>query len=331
MGPSIGPQRPSVGPQLPGPQIPAGPQLPEGWKREEDEEEEKKSIGAQRPTGPQLPGPQLPPPERKFMGPTMPPAPLDQMPSYPANPSSKPSHDESSSDDNYGPSIPQPSKPTEDEQESSDDDFGPRPPPASTTEADEAAALARLNRHAPQSRTSTSSNKPQREEWMLAPPSSSDLTHRMDPTKLKSRKFQSGKGAKAPSYGASGGVSSIWTETPEEKRKRLADEVMGVARPAYAGPVAPGDERSERVRREEEERVRRMREEIQKTRGESLVKVHSEQRRKEGREEEEDDPSKRAFDWEKDMKGRSMGNVQKREMMNRAKDFGGRFDSGRFL
>lgn len=75
--------------------------------------------------------------------------------------------------------------------------------------------------------------KPQREEWMLLPPTNDDWSSRVDPTKLKNRKFQSGKGSKAP-IDKSGGISAIWTETPEEKRQRLEDEVLGKRDPAIA-------------------------------------------------------------------------------------------------
>jgi hypothetical protein len=75
--------------------------------------------------------------------------------------------------------------------------------------------------------------RPKREEWMLVPPKDEDWSSRVDPTKLRNRKFNTGKGGKAPAQ-QSGGVSSIWTETPEEKRQRLADEVMGVRKPAAA-------------------------------------------------------------------------------------------------
>jgi len=50
--------------------------------------------------------------------------------------------------------------------------------------------------------------KPQREEWMLLPPTNDDWSSRVDPTKLKARKFQSGKGSKAP-IDKSGGISAI--------------------------------------------------------------------------------------------------------------------------
>jgi hypothetical protein len=47
---------------------------------------------------------------------------------------------------------------------------------------------------------------------------------------------------------------------------------------------------------------------------------------------EEDDPSKRAFDREKDIAGGiKISNQQKKEMLNRAADFGSRFSSGKYL
>jgi Protein of unknown function (DUF3752) len=96
--------------------------------------------------------------------------------------------------------------------------------------------------------------KPKREEWMLVPPKDEDWSSRVDPTKLRNRKFNTGKGGRAPTL-KSGGVSSIWTETPEEKRQRLADEVMGVRKPATAGeqPVV-------RKPAEDEDTARRIRE-----------------------------------------------------------------------
>jgi hypothetical protein len=69
---------------------------------------------------------------------------------------------------------------------------------------------------------------------MIVPPKSEDWAMKVDPTKIKNRKFQTGKGAKAPSR--AGGDSTLWTETPEEKRQRLEDEVMGRKKPATQGP-----------------------------------------------------------------------------------------------
>lgn len=163
---------------------------------------------------------------------------------------------------------------------------------------------------------------------MLAPPSGLDLSARMDPTHLKNRKFQSGKGARAPVHNT-GGIGSTWTETPEQKRKRLENELLGVSKPAYMGENGE-DMRDEKKRREDEETARRLRKEIEQTRGESLTKMHRAKKEKEGK-DADDDPTKRAFDWEKDIKGGTVSLVQRQEMMKQTRNFGSRFDSGRFL
>jgi hypothetical protein len=162
---------------------------------------------------------------------------------------------------------------------------------------------------------------------MLAPPSDSDWSSRVDPTKLKNRKFASGKGAKAP--GEKTGVSAIWTETPEEKRRRLEDEVLGRKEVATSG-------RSERKigatvdDGEQEAIAKRIRDYNDKNRGKSLVEEHS--GRAGGGKEKEDDPSKREFDKEKDMAlGGRISHVQKRDMLKKAGDFGSRFERGKFL
>ena len=69
--------------------------------------------------------------------------------------------------------------------------------------------------------------KAKRDDWMMIPPSQDDLSARMDPTKIRARKFNTGKGAKAS--GNSGEIGAVWTETPEQKRQRLQNEIMGVA------------------------------------------------------------------------------------------------------
>src|SRR5437764_1189639 len=91
--------------------------------------------------------------------------------------------------------------------------------------------LAKRKRQAEEEEDEEEAKKPKREEWMLAPPKHGDWTTRVDPTKLRNRKFNTGKGAKAPTHG-SGEMGSLWTETPEEKRKRLEEEVLGVRKPA---------------------------------------------------------------------------------------------------
>ncbi|KFA73109.1 hypothetical protein S40288_02766 [Stachybotrys chartarum IBT 40288] len=250
------------------------------------------------------------------------------------------------SDDDYGPQAPAPPKPSvvgpslpiSNQEEINIDsdaasDTGPIPPPAVDTHAsssddsddDYGPALpsASKARAAPIGPALPPSQPtPQRDSWMLAPPTSSSYSER-DPTRLRARKFASN-----PSANKSTGVSSVWTETPEEKLRRLQDTVLGRADPA--GDAAPAGQRKTR---EEEARDRRIAASIEATRGKSLYDQHQKKRKQEGEEaEQEDDPSKRAFDREKDMAlGGKIGTSQRRQLMNNAADFGGRFQKGSFL
>lgn len=258
-------------------------------------------------------------------GPT---APTEPRPA--AGPSLTPSnHDEidinSDSDSDVGPAPPKPAvgptppPPAEatsqtnlDSSDSdSDDDYGPAPPGASN--APKRSIGPQLPAAAP---------KQERDSWMLAPPTSSAYTER-DPTRMRNRKFAS---KPASSTGPSA-ISSIWTETPEEKLKRLQDAVLG--REDKTKEATPNSKRSE----EEEERQRKIAANIEAQRGQSLYDEHQSKRDKGGAKvEEEDDPSKRGFDREKDMAlGGKIGTSQRRELMNKAANFGGRFQKGSFL
>lgn len=174
---------------------------------------------------------------------------------------------------------------------------------------------------------------------MLLPPSADGLnSSRMDPTKLKNRKFQTGKGAKAPSSAASG-VGDTWTETPEQKRQRLEDEVLGRRKPAQLQESGDGDGGANgtgaKKKREEDDREaeRRIREYNDRVRGGALMdEGRWTGKAGAGKREEEDDPSKRAFDREKDVKiGGAVGYTQKREMLSKAKNMGDRFARGSYL
>ena len=275
---------------------PLGPELPPHLvkrKRSEEAHDTDTSPKRQRSSSP----PSRDTKVRRAIGPAAPPAPLSDQPSTPPEPNA----DSSDSDDDFGPSLP--------------------PPPGSKgqeTERKRQKALA----EAEAAREAT--KKPQREEWMLLPPKQDDWSARADPTKLKNRKFNTGKGAKAPAQ-SSGGENALWTETPEQKRQRLEDEVMGVKKPAQLGPEDKRDRWKEEEARETERRIREYNE---KNRGTSLYSEHKNAAPK----EKEDDPSARAFDKEKDMgMGVKIGHAQKREMLNKAKDFGSRFEKGNYL
>lgn len=61
-----------------------------------------------------------------------------------------------------------------------------------------------------------------------------DLAARMDPTKQRPRGFNIGKEARGPNILEED--SSAWHETPEQRQKRLADEIMGVSKPSSTEP-----------------------------------------------------------------------------------------------
>lgn len=161
----------------------------------------------------------------------------------------------------------------------------------------------------------------QRDDWMTMPPTHDGLS-RIDPTKMRARKFNTGKNA-----GDKGGDGmGIWTETPEQKLKRLQDEAMGITAPANTSSA----KKESRRRKEEEERTRQRRHEMDASRGPSLVAQHKEKTGKD--KEPEDDPSKRGFDYEKDMAvSGKLSHKQKRDMINKTKGFGDRFSGGSFL
>ena len=165
----------------------------------------------------------------RIIGPSMPPASLDERPSE--------SHREEEASD-------------------SDDELGPAPPPApgqirSQVEEQQARQLVAEA----EAKAQESGRKPQREEWMLLPPKQDDWSSRVDPTKLRNRKFNTGKGAKAPSQKGSG-LDTVWTETPEEKRKRLEDEVMGIKAPAHLDQKNKANPRAEAEAKETERRIK---------------------------------------------------------------------------
>lgn len=195
---------PSIGPELP-PHLLA--------KRKRVAEEEAEPVAARKP----LPdttrfsspgGEQSTEKRRRIAGPTLPPAPLDELP--PSTPPSgeAPEEDDWSDNDEYGPAVPtsEAVAPPRTDLNLSTDDSPPNPNDAT---------------------------KVKRDEWMTLPPTADGLSSRLDPTKPRARKFNTGKGARGPNH-ANGSDNAVWTETPEQKRRRLEDEVMGVVRPAAA-------------------------------------------------------------------------------------------------
>ena len=157
---------------------------------------------------------------RRVIGPALPPAPLDERPPHQS--------EDSSSDEDYGPTLPQ-----------NNHNDAARTPAVPTFDT---ANIAEPE-------------KTQRDEWMMIPPKQDDLSARMDPTQIRARKFNTGKAAKVVSQ--KGGDNTVWTETPEQKRKRLDDQVLGNTQSAVTDTDA-AMQRNHRV--ENDERARRIRE-----------------------------------------------------------------------
>lgn len=302
-GPSIHPAKFTPNPSSPPAKRVLGPSLPPSSKNPEEldiEESSEDDYGPSLQPPNTSSGPSRPsPPPKRILGPAPPPAPLSERPPHP------PENSDSDSEDDYGPSLP--------------------PAPGSAAEA---TLLAAQQQEREDTLAATASTKPQRAEWMLVPPTDSDWTTRVDPTKLKARKFASGKGAKAPAEKS--GISAIWTETPEQKRQRLADEVLGRAEVATSSS-GKGKVRPEGESKEDEATARKIREYNERNRGKSLFEERRERKERDGTKEEEDDPSKRGFDREKDMAlGGRMGHGEKREMLAKARDLGAGFRRGVF-
>ncbi|KAI9806906.1 MAG: hypothetical protein M1833_002564 [Piccolia ochrophora] len=227
----------------------------------------------------------------RTIGPAMPPAPLDE----------RPEDDASSSDDDFGPALP--------------------PGPGERSAQEDAARRANEQRDL---KAQEEAAKPQREEWMLLPPKQDDWSSRVDPTKLRNRKFNTGKGAKAPGQ-KGGGDNVLWTETPEQKRQRLEDEVMGIKQPATEGGV---EGRRGQGSGKEEGTAKRIQDYNDKNRNKSLYDEH----KKAVPREKEDDPSARAFDKEKDIGlGVKIGHAKRKELLHHAADFGSKFAGGKYL
>ncbi|KAJ8520847.1 hypothetical protein ONZ45_g2365 [Pleurotus djamor] len=174
--------------------------------------------------------------------------------------------------------------------------------------------------------TATQSSKPKalkRDEWMLVPPSSSDLLANLDPTKLsKGRQFS--RSAAPPRQTD----NSLWTETPAERQQRLADEVSGKKRRAVNADNSRSAEEELELRKRQ-----RLDDEIRSgveahsrnVRGAALVDRHAKNIK------DEEDPNANAiWDHGRDMGlgGRLMDDASRAKMLKDAKSLGDRFGSG---
>lgn len=179
---------------------------------------------------------------------------------------------------------------------------GPALPTASNTDNDGLNAGARAflerearkNAAAQEAKLAAEKAANSRPEWMLLPPSLSNASSLQavagDPLNLKSRGFaQSTPRVSARGGGGGGGEDadmSLWTETPEERMKRMQDEVSGVR-------SKDGAELSEKEALERDMTARRdasIAASVAEGRGKkSLVEEHNERRKREMQEKLEDE------------------------------------------
>ncbi|KAJ7592783.1 hypothetical protein C8J56DRAFT_778987 [Mycena floridula] len=214
----------------------------------------------------------------------------------------------------------------------SDEDIGPRPLAAGEGPRDEVDGVKQFMEKEESRRKqievrAIDAAKPKalkRDEWMLVPPSSSDLLAKLDPTKLsKPRQFAR---SAAPVRNTD---NSLWTETPAERQQRLADEVSGKKRRAVnadTGPLAGSEEDLEmRKRQRIDAQIRSgVENHTRKVRGGALVEKHA----KEAKPDEKED--KGIWDHSRDMSlgGRLMDDSQRTKLIRDAKGLGDRFGAG---
>ncbi|KAE8147580.1 hypothetical protein BDV25DRAFT_160146 [Aspergillus avenaceus] len=206
-----------------------------------------------------------------------------------------------------------------------DDDFGPSlPPPGSAIPEVDKGSRQYTDPMLSVDKNLAHENENHRDKWMLHPPESGTLGSRIDPTKLRNRKFQTGASATDLS---SREIDRSWTETPEQKMKRLQDEVMGIS------AINPGINRANRasgVSQAVQKEVQRYNGTQREDSTTKAAGIHP--RAMASGNNDTDDPSSRAFDREKDMALSSrISNLQRRQMLDKASDYSSRFEKGRFL
>jgi Protein of unknown function (DUF3752) len=299
-----------------------GPQLPPHLQRKKQKttkEKDESEIVAQS-TAPS------PPSRRTVTGPQLPPHLLAAREAK----RKRKLEEESTPNELQVPSPPSPKrhifKPsTPPEDSDSDTEVGPSlsamMTPAETTEYTLKTAIERLSRAPPPPKGEKPENKVQRDGWMLAPPTRADWLGSLDASKLKSRTFnQSKSGTNASGKAVD---HSIWTETPLERAARVEEEVLGKKK-----SVAGTEVEDERTRVEATERDRRIKEYNARTRGPSLMEKYASS----GKDVGDDDPSKRAFDYEKDIAGgRTLGFKERDAMIGRAKNLDSKYSGGNYL
>jgi len=215
------------------------------------------------------------------------------------------------------------------DEDDEDDDYGPTPLPSGFALREKSGVEEFLEREERRKKQLEEASKPKalkREEWMLVPPSQSDLLGSIDPTRIKRpRKFA------ATAQTPRDADASLWTETPAERQQRIADEVAGKRRRVTdVSAPSPEEERELRKKRRYEEEVRRgVEEHTKKVRGGTLVDRHA--RTSTSKEQDDDDEPPVIWDHSRDMalSGRLVDDKTRDKVIREARGLGDRFGSGK--
>ncbi|GAM38800.1 hypothetical protein TCE0_033f09832 [Talaromyces pinophilus] len=230
-----------------------------------------------------------------------------------------------------GPSRPPTQSKSESEQEpqdsddSSDDDFGPQLPPAGGPKSGP-SKYETESRPSPRMHDRDTENlttkKRQRDDWMLVPPENSSWASGPNPAALTNRKFMSGKSTRGGRN--TDGAGSVWTEDAAQKRQRLENELLGIKSESSARSAGSRD-LSSRTNSATADRLKSLTGKGGKS---SLYESHQ----KDVQKPKEDDPSKRAFDYEKDVAGKtSISSGARKKLLNQASDYTSRFSGGKYI
>ncbi|KZT51346.1 hypothetical protein CALCODRAFT_503650 [Calocera cornea HHB12733] len=223
-----------------------------------------------------------------------------------------------------------PSFPTRPPQDSDDEEIGPLPPSADDLAYEKSGVeefLERERRREQQAKEAAEPKKLQRDAWMLAPPSSSELLGSLDPTKLRSKRTFGGGSAR--SGGEKEGME-LWTETPQERLERLKAEVSGKRKRAGDKADMSAEEMAERERkrrRDEEIEMRVQEHNKYSARTSSLLDMHASQYKGDKKDKKDDV----IWDHERDMSlgGRLMDDGKRKDIIKDARGLGGRFERGK--
>ncbi|CAG7852367.1 SubName: Full=Uncharacterized protein {ECO:0000313/EMBL:CCA68599.1} [Serendipita indica DSM 11827] len=248
-------------------------------------------------------------------------------------------HADSDDDGAYGPALP-PSlarqrqiEPVKEQKSTvnpdSDDDsdiVGPQLPSASGSKEDPDEGvrefLAREQRRKALAEEEKKPKQPKREEWMLAPPTSSEALQSLDPTKIKNRQFSRATGREEVSKD-----TSLWTETPSERQARLAEELSGKRKRATAKVQEEDGEGAYKRRKMQDDLRREIDDHNRMARPASLLEMHQETLAKQPSSTKDE----AIWDRDRDMgsAGRLLDQSSRNKMIKDAKGLSDRFGSGK--